>query len=616
MSTPISVTLTVRSESIQQAYSAYRSDRYRVNRRYQRKLVWSVEEKQRLVDSIMLALPLPLFLVAEVSSSPDSPLELIDGMQRLNAIFSFIEQEYDFQGRYFDLDTLADTKALKDAGHLTQKTPTLDRSESVAFANYSLALSVFRADSQGSIDEVFRRINSGGRRLSRQELRQAGTISSLADLVRRIASQVRGDTSPDDTIPLRKMPMLSISNRSLEYGVLVDDIFWVKNNILRREDVRQSLDEQVVLDILVDCLIDPLPSSGTRMRDEYYSFSNTIDETSTESSQRVANLISMYGEERLEQNYMQVHGVIRAITAQADSKFGSLIGVPSTGRGPRYLHALFIALWELMFKDNPRRHVHDIDALISRVQGIAKAANITSSGDWEATSKRQTIDAFKGIIAPTMEETSNPTSEDPGRFGWSSHLETLLANALVEQQLFDCKQGFYSLSSRERKIDLSSIDKIARSLTAIANTGSSHVGYIAIGIADSAKDAKKIEQLDGIQVISYRDFHIVGLQREATLHGVNLNDYWSWIVKKLSNHRSIPEDFGREVGRNARIISYGNLAVGLLRVNSSDEPVFYGGGAVRAHRIGHDESCARGLYENILPLYKEVIIISCRPHFS
>ena len=164
--TPPAIALTVRSESVQRAYSSYRADQYRVNRRYQRKLVWSVEEKQRLVDSIVLALPLPLFLVAETSTGPDATLELIDGMQRLNAIFSFIEQEFDYRGHYFDLDTLADTKALKDAGELTQRTPVVGRDISVAIANYSLALSVFRAEEQASVDEVFRRINSGGRRLS------------------------------------------------------------------------------------------------------------------------------------------------------------------------------------------------------------------------------------------------------------------------------------------------------------------------------------------------------------------------------------------------------------------------------------------------------------------
>jgi hypothetical protein len=56
--------LSVRSESIQRLYDLYVNDRFRVNRRYQRKLVWTVEEKQRLIDSIAKDLPVPLFLVA------------------------------------------------------------------------------------------------------------------------------------------------------------------------------------------------------------------------------------------------------------------------------------------------------------------------------------------------------------------------------------------------------------------------------------------------------------------------------------------------------------------------------------------------------------------------
>ena len=100
-----------------------------------------------------------------------SVYELIDGMQRLNAIFAFLENEYSVDGHYFDLDALADTKLKKDSGDLVQKTPVLGRAESAAVANYSIALSVYRADQDESVDEVFRRINSGGRSLSRQGLR-------------------------------------------------------------------------------------------------------------------------------------------------------------------------------------------------------------------------------------------------------------------------------------------------------------------------------------------------------------------------------------------------------------------------------------------------------------
>ena len=104
--------LSVRSESVQRLYNLYRGERFQVNRRYQRKLVWSVEEKQRLIDSILKDLPLPLFLVAETTVDTGTTYELIDGLQRLNAIFSYLENEYPVNGEYFDLDALADSTLL------------------------------------------------------------------------------------------------------------------------------------------------------------------------------------------------------------------------------------------------------------------------------------------------------------------------------------------------------------------------------------------------------------------------------------------------------------------------------------------------------------------------
>lgn len=39
--------------SVQEAYREFRDGNFRVNRRYQRKLVWTLAEKQKLVDSIL-----------------------------------------------------------------------------------------------------------------------------------------------------------------------------------------------------------------------------------------------------------------------------------------------------------------------------------------------------------------------------------------------------------------------------------------------------------------------------------------------------------------------------------------------------------------------------------
>ena len=96
--------LLIRNESIQRLFDWYIQGIFLVNRKYQRKLVWTIEEKQQFINSILLDYPVPLFLLA---TNIAGKYEIIDGMQRLNSIFSFIKGEFsvDFQGTigYFDL---------------------------------------------------------------------------------------------------------------------------------------------------------------------------------------------------------------------------------------------------------------------------------------------------------------------------------------------------------------------------------------------------------------------------------------------------------------------------------------------------------------------------------
>lgn len=57
--------LATQPTSIQSIYSWYSNDQLFVNRRYQRKLVWTLEEKQKLIDSVLKKYPVPAILIAE-----------------------------------------------------------------------------------------------------------------------------------------------------------------------------------------------------------------------------------------------------------------------------------------------------------------------------------------------------------------------------------------------------------------------------------------------------------------------------------------------------------------------------------------------------------------------
>ncbi len=74
--------LTNKSESVERVYGFYLAKRFLVNRRYQRKLVWTIDEKRAFIDSLRHGFPVPLILLAEIEIDGEQRYEVIDGMQR------------------------------------------------------------------------------------------------------------------------------------------------------------------------------------------------------------------------------------------------------------------------------------------------------------------------------------------------------------------------------------------------------------------------------------------------------------------------------------------------------------------------------------------------------
>lgn len=98
------MSITPKGTGIPELYRLYRTGKLIVNRRYQRKLVWSKDEKASLVESVLLNYPIPLILLGEVTLSDEtSGFKIIDGMPRLNALFSFIENQFAVKENFFDI---------------------------------------------------------------------------------------------------------------------------------------------------------------------------------------------------------------------------------------------------------------------------------------------------------------------------------------------------------------------------------------------------------------------------------------------------------------------------------------------------------------------------------
>ncbi len=259
--------LLIRNESIQLLYNWYGNSKFLVNRKYQRKLVWTLEEKQNFINSIAHSYPIPLFLLANLEKDGNLCYEIIDGMQRLEAIFSFLNGEYsveiDGEIGYFDLETMAETKAMMDIGKLTQRRPVLSRNICVSIANYPIPLSITYFEDD-EIEEIFRRINATGRQLSSQDLRQAGATGAFSNVVRKISTEIRRDSSRSDILPLAKMREISLSSCDLPYGIDLRKVFWVEQQIITVRNMRLSRDEELISYLLIYILLGPDSSTYSK----------------------------------------------------------------------------------------------------------------------------------------------------------------------------------------------------------------------------------------------------------------------------------------------------------------------------------------------------------------
>lgn len=271
---------------------------------------------------------------------------------------------------------------------------------------------------------------------------------------------------------------------------------------------------------------------------------------------------------------MRAYDEVRTILAAGDKKFSALIDAGSGGRAPRYFHGVFLAVYELLFKDGVR--VKDYAKANLGLIGIGTSALTVpgGGGDWTGAAKRRAIDAVKGVLLSSFEKPL-AGADDLANFGYASQLETILGNALIEQQLFDCKQGFIDLSTT-RTFDEASLKKITRTMSAMANGGKGISGYVAVGIADTDTDAdaRRVASMDGVTPMLHRGFRIVGIEREAKLRSESLNDYWHWVIQKLLTSE-LDSSLAQQVASTARLIPYQGLAVGLLRVQAGAGPTFF-----------------------------------------
>ena len=174
--------------SIGELINLYREEELDIHPEFQRWFRWSQEQKSRLIESILLDIPIPSVFV---SQREDGVWDVIDGLQRLSTIFELTGDLRDSYGRKLTPLVLTQTKYLPS---LEGKTWEDDGTDSgIGVANQRLIRRakidikiIQRESSESTKFELFQRLNTGGSALSDQEIRNAILVMLNPDVYRWI----------------------------------------------------------------------------------------------------------------------------------------------------------------------------------------------------------------------------------------------------------------------------------------------------------------------------------------------------------------------------------------------------------------------------------------------
>lgn len=172
--------------------------------------LWSIKQKSRLIESVLLGLPLPSFYFSEDPNT--KKLVVVDGLQRLCAFNDFwIKKTLRLEGMQFL--TNLNGKSIKD----------LDRTQIRRIKSLKITLNSLRKETPTNVKYVlFQRINTAGLPLSQQEMRNALYQGKATDLLKRMVTLASFEDVIGYRLDKRRMTDCYFANRFLAFHLNKD----------------------------------------------------------------------------------------------------------------------------------------------------------------------------------------------------------------------------------------------------------------------------------------------------------------------------------------------------------------------------------------------------------
>lgn len=359
----------------------------------------------------------------------------------------------------------------------------LTEEEQQSFFSQSLCICILNDEMSGSdqVQNIFQRINTAGEPLTAQEIRRVNAVGCFADTVNALWPQLRH--APDcggEGHPLSRM--------------------WDHFAVFTEKEKMQGEDQALISRIILSVLFETCQAQDERMLDCAYRGNGAL-------YKRIEDMLETYPASKL---VLHLTAVFTALITRTAGTVNCTC---------ECFYIIFLALYERLITQSGKLAAgSSLDAVFRAIDPLIPQRRMT---DLEYRSLLEyagyRIDQNCGGISGEWEM-----------------METILRRAKVETAGCEFKQGLLRLSEG-RKEEASLKDQILETLCGMANAHLAEPAYLFIGIADKEADARRIAFLDKIAPVKVADHYLVGIEREAAVMNVSVEEYCRKIKNFIDN---------------------------------------------------------------------------------
>ena len=147
----------------------YKDKEIIISPEYQRAFRWDEQRQSDFIESILLGIPFPSIFVA---TNADGKWELIDGLQRVSTVLAFFNELKDENGKSYPKNGLKLVEGSLIKGLKGVTIDTLPLEYKLQIKRTPCRVEIILKESEFKMRyELFKRLNTGGEGLSRQEIR-------------------------------------------------------------------------------------------------------------------------------------------------------------------------------------------------------------------------------------------------------------------------------------------------------------------------------------------------------------------------------------------------------------------------------------------------------------